>query len=88
MSISFPGVFFPGTMLDKSIPVDFIHSHGGVLYGIRMIGQVLWLLLILPNGLKPSVASPSLRLRGSAAKSGNFKSKVFHASPSRGCLAI
>src|SRR6266498_2913246 len=42
---------------------------------------------MFPNGLKPSVARPSLMFLASAAKSLCFLSKSFHAPPSDGWLS-
>src|SRR5688572_220378 len=66
--------------------VGFTHSHGGRLSGVTSTGHILYWVLMLPNGLNPSVAKASLRFLGSFAKPGYFRSKSFHASPSAGWL--
>jgi hypothetical protein len=40
--------------------VCFMHIQGGKLYGTSSIGQVLWEVLMFPNGLNPSEVRPSL----------------------------
>ena len=64
-----------------------IHSHGGRLYGTTNTGHMLYEVVMLPNGLKPSVARPSLRFLASSANHRYFLSKSFHASPSAGWLS-
>jgi len=86
-SISFPrhsqpGISRPMIKLDCST-----HSHGGKLYGIRNTSHMLYEELILPNGLKPSVARPSLMFLASSTNHPYFLSKSFHASPSAGWLS-
>jgi len=63
-----------------------MYLQGGKLYGIKTTGHTLYELLIFPNGLKPSLARPSLTLRESAAKYGYYESKFFQAIESVGCL--
>ena len=63
----------------------FMHNQEDKLYRITMTGQVLWIKLMLPNGLNPSDVSPSLTLRGPDAKSRCFSSNDFYASLSAGC---
>jgi len=65
----------------------FMHIQGGKLYGTNMTGQVLWLVLMFPKGLKPSDASPNLTFCGSDAKSRCSVSNAVQASPSAGCLS-
>jgi hypothetical protein len=64
----------------------FMYNQGGKLYGTNMTGQVLCEEVMVPKGLKPSVANPSLTFRGFNAKFGCLSSKDFHASPFVGCL--
>jgi hypothetical protein len=64
----------------------FMHIQGGKLYGISITGQVLWDMLILPNGLNPSEVRPSLTFLLSDEKSEYKLSNGFHASPSVGCF--
>ena len=85
-SIAIPGELGPRIIKDKMKFGCFMNNQGGKLYGITMTSQVLWIELMLPNGLNLSDASPSLTLRGFDAKSGCFSSNEFHASPSTGCL--
>ena len=82
----FLGPFSPGMIIDKMNDVDFIHNQGGKLYGINITSQTLWVVLIVEKGFGPSVASPSLTLRGSQENFGYRSSKAFHAKPSAGCL--
>jgi hypothetical protein len=65
----------------------FMHIQRGKLYGTNMTGQVLWLMLMFPKGLKLSDARPSLTFRGSDAKFGCNVSNALQASPSAGCLS-
>jgi hypothetical protein len=65
----------------------FVHIQGGKLYGTSMTGQVLWLVLMFPKGLKPSDASLSLTFRESDAKCGCSVSNALQASPSARCLS-
>jgi hypothetical protein len=85
-SIAIPGELGLEIIKDKMKFGCFMYNIGGKLYGITMTGQVLWIELMLPNGLNPSNISPSLTLRGSDAKSRCFSSNDFHASPSAECL--
>jgi hypothetical protein len=64
-----------------------MHIKGGRLYGTNMTGQVLWLVLMFPKGLKPSNAKPSLTFCGSDAKFGCSVSNALQASLSAGCLS-
>ena len=66
--------------------VCFIHIQGGKLYGIKNTGQMLYAVLMVPKGLKPSLARPKRTFRGFTANSGCSKSNVFNASASLGCL--
>lgn len=43
-------------------------------------------MLMVRNGMKPSLESPNRILRGSFEKFGCIESKSFQASPSAGCL--
>ena len=63
-----------------------MHNHGGRLYGIKMTGYILWLVLIFPYRLNPLAANPSLILRGSDENSMYLESNDFQASESAGCL--
>jgi len=64
------GPFGPG-ISNESIKLGcFIHIHGGRLYGIKITGQVLWEIVIVLKGLKPSEAKPSRTLRASQEKLG------------------
>jgi hypothetical protein len=68
-------------MFDSSM-----HSHGGRLYDTTNTGHMLYFVFFSKNGLKQSVARPSLRFLLSFAKSKNSLSKSCHASPSAGWL--
>ena len=72
--------------MDKMNDDCFMHIQGSKLYGTSIIGQVLWDVLIFPNGLNPSEVRPSLAFLLSDEKSENKLSNDFHASPSAGCL--
>ncbi|KAM3684554.1 hypothetical protein ACJW31_11G052400 [Castanea mollissima] len=85
-SILFPGALRPGISKDKIIYGSFIHLHGGKLYGISTTGHMLYDVLMLPNGLNPSLAKPSRTLRESAANQACFLSNSFHTIESAGCL--
>ena len=76
-SISFPGNYRPGISRPMMMLDCSTHSHGGKLYGIRNTGHMLYEELILPNGLKPSVARPSLMFLASSAKPAIISVKVF-----------
>jgi hypothetical protein len=84
--MSLPGAFLPGTMTDSIMFYCYMHIHGGGLYGINKIGQMLYLRFMLLNGLNPSVAKPNLIFLGSLAKFLCNKSKFFQAGESAGCL--
>src|SRR3954466_2987088 len=56
----------------------FMHNHGGRLYIHTNTGQVLCVLLWLPNGLSPSVLAPSLMFLESPPNSGYSRSNAFH----------
>jgi hypothetical protein len=43
----------PWIIKDNIIFESFIHIHGGKLYRINTIGHMLYVVLILSNGLKP-----------------------------------
>ena len=80
----FPADLGPGIIIDIIQYGCFIHSHGGKLYGIRITGHVVCDTLIIPKGLNPSGASPSLTLRASFANLVCSLSKCFHALESAG----
>jgi hypothetical protein len=61
---------------DNIICGSFIHFHGGKLYTINITGHMLYDVLILPNGLKPSLAKPS-RIAGILSKPIMFFIKFF-----------
>jgi hypothetical protein len=63
-----------------------MHIQGDKLYGTNMTGQVLWLVLMFPKGLKPFDARPSLTFRGFDAKFGCSVSNALQASPFAECL--
>src|SRR3954464_10873594 len=65
----------------------FMHNHGGRLYIHTNTGQVLCVLLWLPNGLSPSVLAPSLMFLESPPNSGNPRSNAFHWLASEGCVS-
>ena len=58
-SILFLGALVLGINKDNNIYGSFIHLHWGKLYGISTTGHMLYDVLILPNGLKPSLVKPS-----------------------------
>ena len=83
--MSFPGDLLPG-MSTERIKLDcFMQIHGGRLYGIKNIDHMLYETFILPKGLKPSVARPSLTFQLSNLKSRCIASKCFQAGESAGC---
>ena len=86
-SILFSSEVGPRTNNDSMKEDLFMHIHGGRLHGIKMIGHVLWVLLIFPYGLNPSDANPSLTLRGSDENSMYLESNDFQASESIRCLS-
>src|SRR3954469_17937741 len=65
----------------------FMHNHGGRLYIHTNTGQVLCVLLWLPDGLSPSVLAPSLMFLESPPNSWNLRSNAFHWLPSEGCVS-
>jgi hypothetical protein len=65
-----------------------VHNHGGRLYGHTNKGQVLCMLLWLPNRLSPSVLIPSLMFLGSVPNSWKSMSSAFHWLASEGCVRI
>ena len=81
-SKSFQGEVGPGINRDIKQFNGFTHSHGGRFKGVTRTGHILYVKLKLPNGLKPSVATASLKFLGSSAKVGCFLSKSYHASSS------
>jgi hypothetical protein len=62
-SMLIPGDVDPRISTDNNKFGDFIHFHGGKLYTVNITGHMLYVVLILPNWLKPSLAKPSLTLR-------------------------
>jgi hypothetical protein len=71
--IAIPSEFGPRIIKDKIKKIDYlIHNQGGKLYRITMTCQVLWVVLMLPNGLNPSDVSSILTLCGSDANFGCF----------------
>ena len=76
----------PGISRDIKLFDGFTHSHGGRFRGVIRIGHILYVELKLPNGLKPSMATASLKFLGSSAKALCFLSKSYHDSPSAGWL--
>jgi hypothetical protein len=66
----------------------FIHLHGGILYSANTTGHILYDILVLLNGLKPSLAKPSRMLRESRANQSCFLSNSFHTIESAGCLRV
>jgi hypothetical protein len=87
ISKSFDGELSPG--INESIMKfdSSMHTHGGLLYGTKNTGHILYELFMLPNGLKPSVARPSLRFLASFANSFQLLLNYYHASPSVGWLS-
>ncbi|PRQ34070.1 hypothetical protein RchiOBHm_Chr5g0064771 [Rosa chinensis] len=82
--MSFPGCFGPGINNVNIMFSFFMHNIGGKLYVTSITGQQLYLELKMEKGLKPSVASPSLRLRGSAANEGHLSLTMSQAKESTG----
>jgi hypothetical protein len=68
-TMSLPGCFGPGISTGIMMNFHFMQSHGGRLYIHRVIGQVLWLLLISPKGFMSSVLKVNLMFLASNAKS-------------------
>src|SRR5664279_2761756 len=66
----------------------FMHNHWGRLYIHTNTGQVLCVLLWLPNGLSPSVLAPNLMFLGSAPNRGYSRSNSYHWLASAGCLSF
>jgi hypothetical protein len=62
------------------------HFDGGRFRGVTRIGHILYAELKLPNGLKPSVATASLKFFALSAKVVCVLSKCFHASSFAGWL--
>src|SRR6266508_4050833 len=80
-SKSFPGDLGPG-MSNTILKLDSsIHAQGGRLYGTINTSHMLYEELIMPNELKPSVESPSLKFLASCANQGYLLLNAFHASP-------
>ena len=65
----------------------FTHSQGGRFKGVTRTGHMLYVVLKLPNGLNPSVATANLKFLASLANAGYLESKYFHAFPSDGWLS-
>jgi hypothetical protein len=63
-----------------------MHSHGGKLYGTTNTCHMLYFVFFFENGLKPSMARPSLRFLASFANFRNYLLKSCHASPLAGWL--
>ena len=84
--MSFPGDRGPVISKENIEYYDFMQIQGGRLYTINITGHVLCDILMVRNGLNPSLDKPSLTLRQSSVKSGCTLSKSFHARPSAGCL--
>src|SRR3954463_16001888 len=66
----------------------FMHNQGRRLYIHTNTGQVLCVLLWLPNGLTPSVLAPSTMFLGSFPNFGYSKFNACHWLPSLGGLSI
>ena len=85
-SKSFLGEVGPEISRDIKQFDGFTHSHGGRFKGVTRTGHILYVELKLPNALKPSVVTASLKFLGSSTKVGCFLSKSCHASSSAGWL--
>jgi hypothetical protein len=87
ISNSFDGELDPG--INKAIMKfdSSMHTHGGMLYNTANTDHILYELFMLPNGLKPSVARPSIRFLAPSANFGQLLLNSFHASPSAGWLS-
>lgn len=66
----------------------FMHNHRGKIYVTSITSQQLYLLLKLEKGLKPSVASPNLKLRKSIEKYGHFMLINSHITESTRCCIL
>ena len=84
--MSFLGDRDPGISKESKEYSDFMNIQGGKLYTINITFHVQCDILMVRNGLNPSLDKPNLTLRESSAKSGCNLSKSFHAKPSMGCL--
>ena len=71
-SKSFPREVGPRISRDIKQFDGFTHSHGGRFRGVTRTGHILYVELKLPNGLKPSVVTASLKFLGSLQKLGAF----------------
>jgi hypothetical protein len=66
----YTSIFFSGSeglwiIMDNIKFGLFIHIHGGRLYNVNITAYMLYVVLILPYGLKSSLAKPSRTLRES-----------------------
>ena len=59
----FPSDVEPGIIMDIIQKGCFKHIYGGKLYGINITSHVLWLALIIPKRMNPSLVRPSLTLQ-------------------------
>jgi hypothetical protein len=64
---------------------NFIQRYGGRLYGIAKTDQQEYDAELVLNGSKPSIVNPKRTFLTSLAKSASNLSRIFHASPSKGC---
>jgi hypothetical protein len=85
--ISFPGCVSPCISILMCMYFLFMHSQGGRLYIHTNTGQVLCLLLWLPNGLSLLVLAPNLMFLGSSPKLRYSASNSFHWLASKGCVS-
>src|SRR3954466_16182437 len=76
--MSFPGCFGPSISILMWMYFLFMHNQGGRLYIHTNTGQVLCVLLWLPNGFTPSVLAPSTMFLGSFPNSGYSKFNACH----------
>jgi hypothetical protein len=87
-SIFFLGSEGPRIIRDNIKFELFIHIHGGRLYTVNIIVYMLYVVPILPYGLKPSLVKPSCTLQESLANHSCLLSNFFHTIELAGCLRV
>jgi hypothetical protein len=84
-SISMSGYWGPDIRTVRKRYFLFWHNHVGMLYMVRITGQVLWSLILTLKGFIPLVLKANRTFLGSELNSLLLSSKSFHWLPSAEC---
>jgi hypothetical protein len=85
ISISMPACFGRETRIVNIRYFLLWRNREGMLYRLRITGQVLCGFVISPKGFIPSVLKANLTFLGSLENLGWLRSKIFHCQASAGC---